>query len=290
MPFKSEVQRRKFYAMAERGEIPMRTVKRWESATGPNVELPERVKNMPRSAADFIPDNHLVPFPAKGKAAPHGAALAQSPRPSPPQNAGAAHRVNSTQNAAKTNKTNAAKRYTSAHWGKDAEKTFNYPNEPNMPDVLVEMGKLVELHIDATGKSQGHKKAKHDYELTFPRSVHLAFATTADERLYIALPKREKQANKGLLTDDGIWFNLTELADFAPGRQTEFTYPRVQVQCLGVVTHVVYATEKEGDGPSEYIHAFGEETGTKPLLGVDEDGGLWFAGGNYSVPDEGITD
>ena len=41
-PFKSEAQRRKFYAMAARDEIPESTVKEYESATK-NKNLPERV-------------------------------------------------------------------------------------------------------------------------------------------------------------------------------------------------------------------------------------------------------
>jgi len=40
-PFKSEAQRRKFYAMAERGEIPKATVREYEEKTHGN--LPERV-------------------------------------------------------------------------------------------------------------------------------------------------------------------------------------------------------------------------------------------------------
>jgi len=42
MPFVSESQRRKFYAMAERGEIPKSTVAEYEKETKGN--LPERVK------------------------------------------------------------------------------------------------------------------------------------------------------------------------------------------------------------------------------------------------------
>jgi len=41
MPFTSEAQRRKFYAMAERGEISKSTVKEYESKT--KGSLPERV-------------------------------------------------------------------------------------------------------------------------------------------------------------------------------------------------------------------------------------------------------
>ena len=42
MPFKSKAQRRKFYAMANRGEIDEETVKEWEEETG-DKELPEKV-------------------------------------------------------------------------------------------------------------------------------------------------------------------------------------------------------------------------------------------------------
>lgn len=42
-PFKSEAQRRKFYAMAGRGEISKATLKEWEDAT-PDKKLPERVE------------------------------------------------------------------------------------------------------------------------------------------------------------------------------------------------------------------------------------------------------
>jgi hypothetical protein len=184
----------------------------------------------------------------------------------------------------------AAERYESSHWGIEASKSYDYPDEVHMPAKLVEMGKLVELRIDTTGKSQGQKKGNPNRDMHFPQGCHLAFATTEDEGLYCVLTPAVKKRNRKLLTDDGLWFSLDELADMAGGRQADWSYPDVQVQCLGVCTDVVYATEKQGDGPSEYIHAFGEESGTKPLLGVDEDGGLWFAGGAYTVPDEGITD
>lgn len=43
MPFKSQAQRRLFYAKARRGEISKKTVKEWEAHT-PKSKLPERVK------------------------------------------------------------------------------------------------------------------------------------------------------------------------------------------------------------------------------------------------------
>lgn len=50
MPFKSEAQRRKFYSMANRGEISNATVKKWEKHTK-NKNLPEKVGNEEKKAA-----------------------------------------------------------------------------------------------------------------------------------------------------------------------------------------------------------------------------------------------
>ena len=43
MPFKSEAQRRLFYAKARRGEMSPATIKKWEKHT-PDKKLQERVK------------------------------------------------------------------------------------------------------------------------------------------------------------------------------------------------------------------------------------------------------
>lgn len=45
MPFKSEAQRRKFHAMASRGEISDSTVQEWEDATKNKKDLPEKKKS-----------------------------------------------------------------------------------------------------------------------------------------------------------------------------------------------------------------------------------------------------
>jgi hypothetical protein len=50
MPFKSEAQRRKFYAMANRGEISDATVKKWEAHTK-DQDLPERADKQEKKAA-----------------------------------------------------------------------------------------------------------------------------------------------------------------------------------------------------------------------------------------------
>lgn len=53
MPFKSQAQRRKFYAMEDRGEISKSTVDEWEAATPKGKKLPERVKRASISYAAF---------------------------------------------------------------------------------------------------------------------------------------------------------------------------------------------------------------------------------------------
>ena len=50
MPFKSEAQRRKFYAMAREGKISQETVDRWEKETPKGAKLPERVGKMDKTA------------------------------------------------------------------------------------------------------------------------------------------------------------------------------------------------------------------------------------------------
>ena len=40
----------------------------------------------------------------------------------------------------------------------------------------------------------------------------------------------------------------------------------------------------------EHRHELGEETGVRPYLAVDQDGRLWWVGGNYRVLDDGIVD
>jgi hypothetical protein len=65
MPFKSQAQRRKFYAMASKGEISKATVKHWEEATPKGKKLPEHVKkaiakiaNWPMSPDDIARREH----------------------------------------------------------------------------------------------------------------------------------------------------------------------------------------------------------------------------------------
>ena len=63
MPFKSEAQRRKFHAMAARGEISKETVSEWEHATKNKKDLPMHVKKQAASlkiAVDTVADTDKV--------------------------------------------------------------------------------------------------------------------------------------------------------------------------------------------------------------------------------------
>lgn len=53
MPFKSEAQRRKFYAMKARGQISSHTVKKWEAHTPKGKRLPERLHKKAEAGMDF---------------------------------------------------------------------------------------------------------------------------------------------------------------------------------------------------------------------------------------------
>jgi hypothetical protein len=150
------------------------------------------------------------------------------------------------------------------------------------------MGKLIELWIDGTPFVVFPKTKQGD------RPPILAFTTDTAERLYLSLPPELKRENaKHLVKQGEDWITLDQAAQEAGGRQARWGYPLVKVQVLGECTHIVYATNKKGDGPSEYVHEFAEEGTTQsccPLLCVSQDGRLWLAGGSASVPDEGITD
>ena len=61
---------------------------------------------------------------------------------------------------------------------------------------------------------------------------------------------------------------------------------------LGKVAEVEYITSKPHLGEptvSRYFHKLGEETGEKPTLYSDGNGGLVFKGGAYSITSRGIV-
>jgi hypothetical protein len=174
--------------------------------------------------------------------------------------------------------TDPVKRYKSSHWGEVSTKVYDI-NDKDIPEKLVKMGDLLEIKILRGPTISG-----------FSSHCLLAFSPTIDERLYNILTLKTQKQARQLIESKKDWVTLSEAAEMAGGRQADFSYPPVKVQILGLAKHVVYHTHKKGDGPSDYIHELGEESGIRPLLCVSKDGRLWYAGGNYSVPDEGITD
>ena len=175
---------------------------------------------------------------------------------------------------------NPDERYESSHWGIKSKWIYEV-DDPDLPNEAVQMGFLLELRL---------RSGNTYFDLKFKRGDnHLAFSTDRSERLWLVLSRRaETKARRCLIVPGEPWYKLAEVADKVGGRQARFRYPDIDVQPVGRVSHVVYATEKKGDGPSDYIHAMGENGGIKPMLCVSEDGRLWFAGGSSSVPDAGI--
>lgn len=188
----------------------------------------------------------------------------------------------------------AEERYVSSHWGMPLQRVLDHP-DPDLPSVLVGMGKLIELHYQHPNKYQPppYEEGCDDCDavITFPTGCILAFDNTKTQRLYAILTP---EAQAGVCQRYPVGRSAPLLEDVAHSvgaRQNRFRgSPVVRVNPIGLVTHVVYRTNKKGDGLSEYIHRFGEEKGPPPLLCSDVKGRLWFAGGSYSVPDEGITD
>jgi len=194
-----------------------------------------------------------------------------------------------------------AELYSEWHWGVPHKSVNEWQDEQvdGMlgPDGLViETGRLVEIHF-----REPHKRKDTVVRLNRGEAngSHLAFDPDhPHRRLYIfAHPKFAERMHKKYLQDDryetGSRYKsmpLKKAAEVVGGRHATADYPKVDVTPLGILTHVVYATEKSGDGYSFYIHKMGEESGIKPALTIDERGRLWIAGGNYTSPTPGITD
>jgi hypothetical protein len=181
-------------------------------------------------------------------------------------------------------KVNAAiEEYEAAHWGEPSKKVYEV-DDPYLPSVVVQMGALRRLDVDA----QGH--GKYSIELTAPS----ALVYTQDEatRLYLVLSDKDRTdvlAMLDKLPTEGP-APLASIAKMVGGRQAKFRHPSAQVLVLGTLTHVVYTTTKKGDGKSDYIHELGEDAGgICPALCVDADGRLLLAGGSYVVEHRGIV-
>ena len=180
-------------------------------------------------------------------------------------------------------------RYEKWHsWGKTGIEPSQIIElkDKDLPDTLIAMGELHELHVEPVGSDESEIidfTDKPGWASFDP--VHPA------ERIYLTLPRNQMRfMMKNYADPDGEWWDLNALSRAVGGRHATDDYPAVMVQPIGTLTHIVYFTEKVGDGQSQYIHEFGEESGMRPFLAVDKKGRIWVCGGNYTSPYEGITD
>jgi hypothetical protein len=194
--------------------------------------------------------------------------------------------------------------YRDWHWGIPPKHRIKW-DDPELdahllqhnPDAeLVECGRLVEMHVREPGN-------RSDTIIRLNRKEgngsHLAFDPFHPyQRLYIlAHPDLQARLTQTYRANPeykgGSKYRsmpLSEIANRAGGRHGTRDYLGISASPLGVLTHVVYATEKKGDGYSQYIHKLGEESGIRPILAVDGVGRPWVVGGNYTSPTPGITD
>ena len=200
--------------------------------------------------------------------------------------------------------------YKKWHWGVEPSEVVEIKPPPVVDDTadkekwnkmkLVECGRLVEIHYAPLNKSSKRKDKIFRLNRNQSNASHLCFDMDHDhQRLYFIMsPSTRDKALKDLSNDYEL-LPLSELAYEAGGLHAPKVNPKgkavddyedIFVQPIGIMTNVVYACEKKGDGYSFYIHALGEESGIRPVLGMAEDGSLWFAGGNYTAPIQGITD
>ena len=148
-------------------------------------------------------------------------------------------------------------RYKRWHWGKEPDLEFQW-DDPDFPKTLIAIGNLHELHVEPLEGGETDELVPKDESGSWiafdPEHPH--------ERLYLLLPSSVRTDVRNKLVDpSGEWWELEALAEAIGGKQSKNPYPDVEVQPVGLLTHVVYFTHKTGDGLSQYIHEFGEDSG-----------------------------
>jgi hypothetical protein len=165
--------------------------------------------------------------------------------------------------------------------------------------VLIRCGNLARIHFRSPSAKDNkrHPRREKDTTITLNKAAakesHIVFDPDhPGNRLYFKL----KDSVRGPLAQR-FWEEnavkarpLTEWAMLAGGRHATKDYPRIMGKPLGVMTAVVYFTNKKDDGASYYIHRMGEVSCYLPILVCDSSGRLWICGGNSTAPTPGITD
>lgn len=171
------------------------------------------------------------------------------------------------------------------HWGVEPGAEVHF-DDPDYPDHLVEIGRLMEIHVD---------DGRGDRVIAVPDALvpetYLAFDVDCPQQrmVVIAHPSTFRSLARRIpRMGDPRYYPLADVAE-ATGGHHQGHYPDIEARPLGTLTHIVYFTHKKGDGPSGYIHEMGEMGGVRPMACVDRKGRLWFAGGDYTCPTPGIT-
>ena len=188
-----------------------------------------------------------------------------------------------------------AEKYENWHWGLKPAEVIDWDDD-DYPENLIECGRLVRVHFRAPMKSNPRRDRDTMIEFARPvaRRSYVAFDPAhPSERLYLLTNPAATNMIATRFFDENTLpeMPLGQLSLMVGGRHGKVDdYPDVLVKPFGVMTALVYHTEKEGDGPSYYIHKMGEESSRYPVLAADDQGRLWIAGGNYTCPNPGITD
>lgn len=165
--------------------------------------------------------------------------------------------------------------------------------------VLIRCGNLARIHFRSpTAKdNRSHPRRSRDTTITLNKSAakesHLVFDPDHhSHRLYLKFKDsvREPLAQRFWKENGAPAKTLREWASLAGGRHATADYPNITAKPVGVMTAVVYFTNKKDDGSSFYIHRMGEMSCHFPILVCDSTGRLWVCGGNYTSPTPGITD
>lgn len=192
-----------------------------------------------------------------------------------------------------------SRKYADWHWSIKPQKVVDW-NDPDMPRMLIECGKLIRMHVRAPQATPKHPRRQRDTMIEFSRRVsknsHVAYDPDHPyERLYLLVDPKAQEALRERFWDENSMreMNLNQLAAIAGGRHGQRAdYPNLSVKPIGILTDLIYLTSKHGDSPppSFYIHALGEISGRMPILAIDGKGRLWLAGGHYRTLIPGVTD
>lgn len=194
--------------------------------------------------------------------------------------------------------------FTDWHWSNRPTEIVEW-DDPDMPHMLIECGKLIRLHlrIPQTGVKKKHPLRQKDTMIEFSRSIasncHVAYDPDhPHQRLYLLIDDTALPVLKRRFWDENNFepMRLGAVAALIGGHHgNPRDYPDVSVRPIGVCTNIIYQSAKKGDEDqfgrgSFYTHAVGEISHVYPALCCDTTGRLWLAGGNGESLTAGLTD